>query len=131
MGAEGPSRGAAEYKRAAMLSAPPDAMWIVRGWRGIRTYLLHAAQAAERGDAAGKLAALKKSSELLAFLHRITPQGRNARLGSTIATVYERLHCLLALANANSDPAAFRDVSGALAELERVFLSAQAASRPG
>ncbi len=127
MGAD--MHGAGHYKQAIMFSEPPGAMWIVRGWRGLRTYLLRAAQAAERGDVAGKVAAVKKSSDLLAFLYKITPAGRNARLGTAIARVYERLHCLLALGNVKNDPASFRDVSNALAHLEAVFLKAHEISR--
>jgi flagellin-specific chaperone FliS len=128
---DGLDHGAAQYKRAIMLSEPLGVMWIVRGWRGLRTYLLRAAQAAEQGDIAGKVAALGRASSLLAFLYKITPTGRNARLGSAIATIYQRVHCLLALANARSDPASFREVSEALAHLEAVFLAAHEASRAG
>lgn len=113
---------AAQYKQAIMLSEAPGVMWIIRGWRRIRSYLLRAAQAAERGDIAAKVAALGKASELLAFLYKITPQGRNVPLGGAIAKVYQRLHCLLALANARNDPTSIREVSDALAHLEAVFL---------
>jgi flagellin-specific chaperone FliS len=120
---------AAQYKQAIMLSEAPGVMWIVRGWRRLRTYLLRAAQAAERGDIAGKVAALGKASSLLAFLYKITPQGRKVPLGDAIAKVYQRLHCLLALANARNDPASIREVSEALAHLETVFLEACATPR--
>jgi flagellin-specific chaperone FliS len=130
---DGADHGAAQYKRAIMLSEPPGVMWIVRGWRGLRTYLLRAAQAAESGDIAGKVAALGKASALLAFLYAITPRGtptgRSARLGAAIAPVYQRLHCLLALANARNDAASIREVSDALAHLEEVFIAAHDAAR--
>lgn len=121
-------READGYKRA-MLTTPPDVSWIVRGWRGVRAYFLRAAKAAEKGDVPGKLAALRQASELLAFLHRITPKGRSEELGRAISTLYERLHTTAALANAKSDPVALRGLSDDLASLEADFMSAYASAR--
>jgi len=123
--------GAARYRQATMLTEPPSIMWIVRGWRGVRTYLLRATRAAERGDIPGKIAALQKSSELLAFLYRLTPSGEDAKLGASIAGVYRQLHCLLALANARSDAALLRELSEGLAKLENAVLEAYEAAGAG
>lgn len=97
----------------------------------MRTYLLRAARAAEQGDISGKIAALQKSSDLLAFLYRLTPSDEGARLGASIAGVYRQIHCLLALANARSDAALFRELSEGLAKLENAVLEAHEAARMG
>jgi flagellin-specific chaperone FliS len=125
------SDGAARYRQATMLSESPTIMWIVRGWRGVRTYLLRAARAAEQGDLSGKIAALQKSSELLAFLYRLTPKGNDAKLGAAIAGVYRQLHCLIALANAKDDAASLREISEGLAYLENIVLKAHDAAGAG
>jgi flagellin-specific chaperone FliS len=112
---------AAAYKKVVMSSEAPDLDWIIRGWRGLRTYLATAIRAIDREDLSARVAACGRASELMVLLRRITPDGHDSALGQRLAMVYDTLHIELAKANAAGDRTALQGIVQALASLEHGF----------
>jgi flagellar biosynthetic protein FliS len=112
---------AAAYKASARSSETPDMDWLLRAWRGLRTYLMRAAAATERGDLQVKLGSLDKASKLLVLLQGIMPDNRDSPLATRLRGLYTSFHLRLMTANAQNDVAAMRDLADQLSELDSVF----------
>lgn len=110
--------GAAAYRQAVMTSEDPDLDWIVRGWRGLRSYLARAIRAIEQGDLAAQTSACRGASDLLVLLQRITPAADDTSLGHRLRTIYDALHLQIAKANAEQDKRALQQIVQAVARLE-------------
>lgn len=112
---------AAAYKVAAMTSEPPDLDWVIRGWRGLRTYFMRAAAATERGNLGIKLNSLDKASKLLSLMQGITPPDENSIMAVKLRGLYTSFHLRLSAANAENDAATMRDLANQFVELDRIF----------
>jgi flagellar biosynthetic protein FliS len=112
---------AAAYKRSTMISETPDIDWVLRGWRGLRTYVMRAGAATRRHDLSVKHACLDKASKLLILLEGITPDAGNARLSARLRDLYTSFQVRLVMANATNDAAAMNELAGQLTELDHMF----------
>ncbi len=111
-------QAAEAYKRTSMLTEEPSLSWIIRGLRGVRTYVAAASRAATNGDVQTRAEAVSRASGLLAFLQGLTPDNDASPLGQRLGQVYTGFQLRLTEAHAASREDLFVALNRDIARLE-------------
>ena len=108
---------AGAYKITSMMSEMPDMTWIVRGLRGIQTFLRRAALAIEEGDGPKKLQMIEKANQLIMQLDALA-RSAEGPLSEKLSAAYAGLHVRIVNANASNDAPAIASILSETQELE-------------
>ncbi len=108
---------AGAYKITSMMSEMPDMTWIVRGLRGIQTFLRRAALAIEEGDRTKKLQMIEKANQLIMQLDALA-RSAEGPLSEKLSAAYAALHVRIVNANASNDAPAIASILSETQELE-------------
>jgi flagellar biosynthetic protein FliS len=112
------SQIASLYKNASMLSEDPSGDWIVRGIRGVKTYILMAIRSINDEDINSKNNYVQKASDLLFFLQGIVVDDGENSLGQRISALYTNFQVNLTKAHAENSVSQLRHLVQELMTLE-------------
>lgn len=90
------------YKTTSMMSETPDMSWIVRGLRGVQTFLRRAIRAIENGDVTTKLSMIDKASMLFGRLDDLARSSPGI-LSDRLTGIYGFMHIKMVTANGTND----------------------------
>jgi flagellin-specific chaperone FliS len=106
------------YRSAAMLSEEPSGQWVIKGIRGVKTYIYMSIRAINDQNIEAKNQYVDKASKLLVLLQGITkPEGENS-LGGKLSTIYTNFQLALTKAHAGNNIIEFRNLAAELEALE-------------
>lgn len=111
-------QAAGAYKRTSMLTEDPSLSWIIRGLRGVRTFIAMANRAVTNDDIQSRANAVSRASTLIAFLQGLTPDNEEATLGLRLSQVYTSFQLRLTEAHAASREDLFVALNKDIAQLE-------------
>lgn len=92
--------------------------WIVRGLRGLRTFMAQAVKRIEAGDIAAKGDAVLRASELLSFMQGLLNHQGEAFLDEQLTRLYTSFQVSLTKAHAENSVDEFRRLSDEIGKLE-------------
>ena len=108
---------AGAYKTTSMMSETPDITWIVRGLRGVQTFLRRAILAIEEGDVAKKHQMIEKAGQLIMQLDALA-RSAGGSLSERLSAIYTTLHVRMVTANASDNRAEMASILSEAQELE-------------